>query len=158
MMGTDTDTLILEQCTANPPLPPYMHAQLSLAMLWTSRGAALCSMTIPLGSRSSGAVKRAVSCTPADLGTALHGCWFCASVLCHSTGGSSTAGTEVAPVPCHRAAGHVAPLPIAAPNRDFHLFLSINLLPISLHWRPSELSAKPPGLSWSVSALSHPSL
>lgn len=149
-MGTDTDTLILQQCTANPP--SYMHAQLSLAMLWTSCGAALCSKTVPLGSRSSGAVKRAVSCTPADLGTALHGCWFCASVLCHSTGGSSTAGMEVAPVPCHRAAGHVAP------NRDFHLFLSINLLPISLHWHPSELSAKPPGLSWSVSALSHPSL
>lgn len=157
------------ECTAKPlhtHSHTHAHTQLSLTLLRTSHGAALCSMAVALDSKSSGAVRRAVSSTPADLGAALHGCCFCCEAhlalcihaLSCSAGGSSTAGTEVALVSCRRAAVPVAPLAIVALNRDFCPTLSINLLPTRLHWHPSELSAKPPGLPWSVSALSHASL
>lgn len=59
---------------------PPNHTQLSLTMLWTSHGAALCSMIVPLDSKSSGAVM-ASSSTQADLGAAPHGCFCCEAHL-----------------------------------------------------------------------------
>lgn len=146
---------------ADPPGQAQLPL-MALDFIWGSSGQRDCSPD----SKSGGAVRRAVSSTPADPGDAPHGCCFCHEAhlaqcihaLSCSAGGSGTAGTEVAPVSWHTAAVPLGPLATVALNWDFCPTFSINLLPTPLPLHPSELLAKPLGLPWSVSVLPRASL